>query len=136
MNVTSIMTSQVETIDANASAKEAADVMFKRGIRHLPVMKGSSLVGMLSERDMALIATFNKDDQELGNMWRDGVIVEDIMTPCPIVLAPLDSVEHAIEIAIHKKLGAFPVMDEGKLVGIVTVIDMLRVGLEALQRGH
>lgn len=136
MNVASVMTSQVETIDAGAATRKASDVMFNRGIRHLPVMQGGSLVGMLSERDLALISTFSKEDLRLGNMWQDGVIVEDIMSPCPVVLAPLDSVQHAFEIAIHEKLGAFPVMDLDKLVGIVTVTDMLRIGLDALQRAH
>lgn len=132
MNISNIMKKNVETIQTNESARKAGDVMYRLGIRHLPVMKGKNLVGMISDRDLSLAAFFTKDDEKLKNI-RSDILAQDIMTSNPIILSPLDSVQKTMEIAIEKKVGAFPVMDQHQLVGIVSVIDLLEVGLKALQ---
>lgn len=117
MNLASIMKPSVETISPDRPASEARERMSRLGIRHLPVLEGPNLVGLISERDLL----------------REGRTVADVMTADPQVLEPLDPVERAMEIAIDRKLGAFPVVEHGRLVGIVTVIDLLEVGLEALR---
>lgn len=132
MNISNIMKTQIETIQAKESVKKASEQMYKLGIRHLPVLEGKQLVGLLSDRDVALATRFTKDDQTLKNV-REDLKVEDLMTLSPVVLSPLDSVEKAMELAIDKKFGAFPVLEKDQLVGIVTVIDLLQVGLKSLQ---
>jgi acetoin utilization protein AcuB len=134
MSVADIMRSQVHTIEASASLKDASDKMHRFDIRHLPVMQNGSLVGILSDRDLALVAVFTKEDQQLDNLWLRDVRVEKIMTEHPVVLSPRDSIQDAMKIAIHKKFGAFPVMRDQELVGIITTIDLLQAALETMQQ--
>lgn len=134
MNIASIMTTPVQTIGPDQAVEEANQLMARGNFRHLPVTEGKRLIGIVSDRDLALVSTvWSKDDQHLRNYWTaGGVRVRHIMSPCPAILSPLDSVEKAIEIAVERKYGAFPVVDRGSLVGIVTTIDLLRVCLGAL----
>lgn len=135
-NVSRAMSNQVQSIGPDATMEEANDKMRAGGYRHLPVLDGDSLVGIISDRDVALAAdACSKDDQLLKN-FRSQVRVRLLMSPCPIVLGPLDSLRQAIEIAVDRKISAFPVMDRGKLVGILTTTDLLRVCLGALDRGQ
>lgn len=119
--VGAIMTAIPETIDARASTATAVARMRELDIRHLPVMAGDELVGILSQRDLERARAFL--DAAPGVV---GPNVGDLCTRTLLTVeldAPLDAV--ATQMADHK-LGSALVLDEGELVGIVTNVDMYR----------
>lgn len=138
MNVSSIMTRTVTTIEAGKPLVEAAAVMKEGGFRHLPVVKGTNVVGILSDRDVALGGVFmGKESQKLGHFRTERhLTVTHVMSPCPVIVRPSDSITMAVKHAVDLRLGAFPVIEQGELVGILTVTDLLRAFYDALDDGR
>ncbi len=114
------MTAMPHTVNAGVSIKTAHNLMRKYGIRHLPVQTGGNLVGVITDRDLKLSASFEGAEK---------MMVDDAMTGDPYTVAvgtPLDDVLG--EMVAHKYGCAVVVQDNGKVVGIFTAID----GLSAL----
>ena len=116
MRVGDIMTKKVETISAGESLGAALERMRQRRIRHLVVMSGKKLAGIVSKRD-------------LGALGREEGRVEDVMS-APAVSATADmTVRKAANLLRGRSVGCLPVMEDGDLVGIVTTTDLLeRIG--------
>ncbi len=92
--------------------------MRQHGCRHLPVLHGGRLVGLLSERDISLV-------ESLGNVDVEAIKVEEAMTQQPYAVAPATPLrEVALEMA-ERKYGAAVVMDGEQLHGIFTTIDAM-----------
>ncbi|HEX4926202.1 MAG TPA: CBS domain-containing protein [Bdellovibrionales bacterium] len=120
------MTYVPKTIGSDQTIALAADYMRKLHIRHLPVLKGGKLVGILTDRDINLVSGFKDVDPMT-------LTVDEAFTPEPYFTkpdAPLDQV--AAEMA-EKKYGCALVVDNGKLVGIFTEVDALRALSELFQ---
>lgn len=119
VSVGMFMSPSPQCIGSDQSLEFAADRMTELCVRHLPVREGGTLVGVISERDIALIGSIAPD--ALCDLK-----VEEAMTGVPYCVssgAPLG------EVAAHmasRKLGSALVMEQGKLVGIFTVTDALR----------
>jgi acetoin utilization protein AcuB len=97
----------------------AVEMMREHRIRHLPVQEGGKLLGVLTDRDIKLASSF-KDSEKLT--------AEDVMTPDPYTVgpeAPADQV--AAEMAAHKYGCAIVQQQNGKVVGIFTAVDGMRV---------
>lgn len=91
-----------------------ADARMKAGkFRRLPVMHEGQLVGILSEYDL----------QRFQDEF-DTVLVAGAMTPNPVTVSALATVEHAVALCKRNEIGALPVVDHGKLVGIVTASNL------------
>lgn len=122
------MTAMPHTIGKDIPIGKALEMMRTHQIRHLPVQEGGKLVGVLTDRDIKLASSFSKD----GNL-----VVEDIMTPEPYTVrpqAPVDAV--VLEMAEHKYGCAIIVQENGKVVGIFTAVDGLRVLSEVLHQNY
>ena len=118
------MTTLPHTIGRDISVKTALDMMHEHRIRHLPVLEGGKLVGILTDRDLKLATSFGDVDQ---------LTVEEVMTSDPFTVtpeAPLDEVVY--EMAEHKYGSAIIQQQNGKVVGIFTAVDGLRVLGEVL----
>ena len=123
--VAKYMTTLVYTIGADQPLAYAHTTLREFGVRHLPVLRGGQLVGMLTERDLALVETLKDVDPKL-------ILVEDAMSSEVYAIspaAPLDEV--AREMAEHK-YGSAVVVDHGKVVGIFTTVDACRALYELL----
>jgi len=107
------------TTDETASLGNAQQTMKSMQIRHLPVMSGGALVGILSERDI-LAARANADEDP---WWK--IPVRDAMQRPVHTAHPDDSVVEAAGRLAMSKIGSLPVVEHGKLVGIITVTDVL-----------
>jgi len=120
MLVKEMMRRPVTTIPVTTTLGEADQLLHARGFRHLPVVDGTKLVGILTDRDIRY-ATSN-----LGPAPRSaGDSVAIAMSSPPLTADPLDPVEDAARIMREHKIGCLPVLDGGELVGILTGMDLL-----------
>ena len=122
------MTPTPLTIGADQMLSQAHVMMREHGIRHLPVLVGGKLAGIVSDRDLAIVETLRDVDPAK-------VTVEEAMSPLVYTVppeAPLDEV--AAHMAEHK-LGSAVVLRGGKVAGVFTAVDGLRALAEVLH-GH
>ncbi len=120
MLVQDIMTSPAIAISSDISLQDAYQTMQEKGIRHLPVLEGEKLVGVITDRDLRLATSalvpipFPRDAK-----------VSAVMCRSPFTADPADPVEDAARTMREKKIGCLPVTDNNRLVGIVTGLDLL-----------
>ncbi|HEU5360451.1 MAG TPA: CBS and ACT domain-containing protein [Candidatus Deferrimicrobiaceae bacterium] len=122
-------------VDENDSMKKAMDILKHREIRHLPVLRGGDkLVGILTERDIKQASPSPATALEIREIYYllDKIIVKQIMTRRPYTIAPNAPIEEAALIMREKKIGCLPVLEGGKLVGILTETDILDAFIESM----
>lgn len=114
-----VMTSTVYTINSSASLVEAQNLMADQDLRHLPVLKGGKLVGLLSDRDLKLAMRFPVPSD---------TIVEHVMTVDPYVVSPDTPLDEVVTTMALFKYGSVLIQSsDGKLGGIFTSIDALKI---------
>lgn len=120
MLVQDVMQRPVITTKRTASLSEAYQTMREHDIRHLPVMEGDRLVGVVTDRDIRFAV------HPLHSSPLDSAIeVAEVMTADPHTASPLDPIEEAARLLRTKKIGCLPVMEGEALVGIVTLSNLL-----------
>jgi CBS domain-containing membrane protein len=130
LTVEDLMTRTVVTLNADDALLEVDDLLKRNHIRHLPVLQGRRLVGLVSHRD--LIRALAR--QPLGKAVQP-LTVKDVMTPEVESVAPQTSLLEALERLLDHRFGCLPVVDaQGALVGIVTESDFLRLAHLLLKR--
>jgi acetoin utilization protein AcuB len=102
-------------------------MMRRHSIRHLPVLKGGKLVGLVSDRDLRFIETLKDVDPEK-------VSVEEAMATDIYAIDPSDPLAKAASEMAERKLGSAVVMQQGKIVGILTTTDICRALADLLRR--
>ena len=122
MRVADIMTPGVRTVSPDMPAVQAWTLMREQGIHHLVVVTGADVVGVLSDRDTG---------GRGGAAIRARSSVAELMTGAVTTVVPDDTVRRVANLMRGKSIGCVPVMKGKKLVGIVTVSDLL----ELLGRG-
>ena len=114
MYVREYMTPDPVTIGSDDALATAWELMRSKKLRRLPVLDDGVLVGILSEYDLC--------GSKAQNL--DRVAVRTAMTPEPFTVSPNDTMEHAVAMTRRHHIGALPVVDHGRLVGIITVKDL------------
>lgn len=114
------MTPAPITIGRAQSLSEAARKMHEHHVRHLPVLEGGYLFGILSERDIDLV-------EALPDVDPDKVTVEEAMTQDPYTVRPETPVREVAAAMAEHKFGTAVIMQEGRVVGIFTTVDALRM---------
>ncbi|MEJ7872953.1 MAG: acetoin utilization AcuB family protein [Rubrobacteraceae bacterium] len=118
------MAREVVTVETGTTAAEALALCRKHGIRHLPVLEGGRLVGVISDRDL------RSATPALGDLSRaealERIRVGDEMLRDVVKARPEDPVEDAAAAMYEGKIGCLPVVDGDDLVGIVTSSDVMR----------
>ncbi|OHB92019.1 MAG: hypothetical protein A2Z57_05235 [Planctomycetes bacterium RIFCSPHIGHO2_12_39_6] len=128
MLVKDVMKTQLVTLKADSKLGFAEDIMYLGRIRHLPVLRGDCLVGILTQRDLykaslTSMLTNWKENKE----FLDSIQVSEVMTKNVTTISPDATVEDAAQIMIDKKVGCLPVVkDKNKLVGLITETDVLQ----------
>ena len=131
MHVSDLMSRNLVTIEASDSCLEAVGRMHRARVRHLPVVSAEgSLVGIVTDRDLRHHLFAPRVIKEVGSIAVDillkAVPVSEVMSsPVMSVPAKADIVE-AARIMLEDKVGSLPVVEGGKVVGIVTETDVLR----------
>ncbi|NLI32000.1 MAG: CBS domain-containing protein [Deltaproteobacteria bacterium] len=117
MIVRNWMTTKVVTIHKEASIQEALAVMKRDSIRHLPIVdNNTNLLGWVTDADLrgVLIASMLEE-----------LTLEDVMVRKPHTAYPEMPLEEAAHIILEKRIGGLPVLEDVRLVGIITVVDIL-----------
>ncbi|HET7874386.1 MAG TPA: CBS and ACT domain-containing protein [Methylomirabilota bacterium] len=134
MLVQDVMQTELLTITPETTLPEAIKLVQRRGVRHLPVVEGQTLVGIVSDRDLKRAmpsGATSLSAQEL-NYLLDRVQVGEFMTRTVITVAPIFPVEEAARLMVSEKISALPVTDGERLVGIVTETDVLALFARAM----
>lgn len=119
------MTSAPITIGAEQSLEKASKLMHEHRIRHLPVLKGGQLVGILSDRDIKMVTSLKDVDPTK-------VLVDEALTSDPFTVSPRAALNEVCEQMAEHKYGSVLVLDNHKLVGIFTWVDALYAFQELL----
>jgi CBS domain-containing protein len=117
--VRDIMTKNVVTIEVNRTALEAAKIMSEKGISSLIVLNDQDPVGIVTERDFVKKICI----KEL-NVSR--VKVNEVMSKIRTFADPEIPIEVAVQRMVNHKIRRLPIMEEGKVVGIITVTDLAK----------
>lgn len=127
--ISSIMTSNVIKLNLNDSLSKAEKLFKEHKIRHIPVVSGSVIIGMLSYTDMLKIAIPDVDDNDecvvstVYNMFS----LEQVMTKNVKTLYHYDYVKIAAEIFSESEFRAIPIIDENNnIVGILSTTDLIK----------
>lgn len=127
MLVRDVMNRTVVTIDPGESAALAARLLTRHNVGALPVCtSGGQLRGILTDRDIVLRCVAPGEDP--GRMP-----VKAIMTRCPRALAPEDDLREAARLMSAQQIRRLPVVEEGKLVGMVSLGDLARSGKHQME---
>jgi len=125
MFVKDIMTMNVVTIPSNTSISDAKRIMEAHRIRRLPVVDRGKLVGMVTEHRLE---AYTPSKATTLSVWEIGYLlgntpVKDIMEKNVVTVTPDMTVEEVLALAQEKEVGALPVLEDGRVVGIVTTND-------------
>jgi acetoin utilization protein AcuB len=116
MLVGQIMSQKIVTISPDKRVGQALKLMQKHQIRHVPVMEHHRMVGWLTSRDLREVL--------LASMLEE-IKVGDVMVQAPISVTPGTEVEEAARLIHEHKIGGMPVMEGEKLVGVITMQDLI-----------
>ncbi|MFQ5989583.1 MAG: CBS domain-containing protein [Candidatus Methylomirabilales bacterium] len=128
MQVRNWMTKEVVTVSGATGIRVAANLMKTKKIRHLPVMEGERLVGIVTDRDLRQAMppqALALDVHELDYLM-DEVHVSDVMTKRVVGVSPDVSFAKAADLMVRNKIGCLVVLEGEALVGIITESDILR----------
>jgi CBS domain-containing protein len=118
MTINEVMTKDMVTCRDTDSLSDAASLMREISVGSLPVMdEVGSLIGMITDRDIAIRAVSTGVDPVLSQ-------VGDFMTPNPLTISPDSSLEIAAEMMANAQVRRLPVIQDGQLVGIVSLGDL------------
>jgi CBS-domain-containing membrane protein len=119
--VRDVMTKAVKTARIDTSVRDAARKMNKFFIGSILIIDKNKLVGILTERDILRSVVEQGIDSSI-------IKVKDIMSSPVITIYPDTSIEDAAQLMVKKQIKKLPVVDDGKLVGIVTSMDLMKAG--------
>jgi CBS domain-containing protein len=109
----------VHTVAPTASVFDALTLMAQKNIGALLITEGETIVGMLSERDYARkVVLMGKSSKETP--------VRDVMTRPVLYVGPQQSAEECMALMTEKRLRHLPVLDDGKLIGLISIGDLVK----------
>ncbi|MHA1722978.1 MAG: CBS domain-containing protein [Candidatus Baldrarchaeia archaeon] len=117
--VSDIMTRNVVTIEIGKTVREAVEIMNKKEIGCLIITKGGNPVGIVTERDILKKIVVKARDPEKTK-------IEEIMSTPLITGSPNMTLEDAAKLLVLRRIKKLPIVEKGKLVGIVTLFDIVR----------
>jgi CBS domain-containing membrane protein len=127
------MTKKVITL-SSGDRLEKAELLFKtKNIRHIPVVKDSAIIGMLSYSDLLRISfadAIDEDEEYVDAIVYEMFTIEQVMTRNLVSVSPVTTLKEVAEILSKREFHALPVVIENKLVGIVTTTDLINFMLE------
>jgi CBS domain-containing protein len=129
-----IMTADLITLNGDAPLSEAMLIFSRGSVRHIPIVNGKQLVGILTERDLKHYtpSILSGISSEQYNRLTDTTPVSKVMSHAPLTIEPGKSLYEAAQMLYDRRIECLPVVEGGELKGIVTVTDMLNLLLRFL----
>ena len=136
MLVRDYMTTELVTVQETDTLLDATMFFVRSTFRHLPVVRGRQLVGVITERDVkqyapSVLSGISADDY---NSILETTSISRVMARTLITARPDQSVLEAAKLLYAKRLNCLPVVQDGELVGIITTTDMLKVLAQILEK--
>ena len=127
--ISMIMTAPVITLKKHDSLEKAELLFKKHHIRHIPVVTGNAVVGMLSYTDLLRLSfadVTDNEDADVDAMVYNMFTIKQVMKQNIITVTSSHSIKEVAEILASKEFHALPVVDNNQLVGIVTTTDLIK----------
>jgi CBS domain-containing protein len=128
LRVRDVMTAEVTTLQRNDKLTLADDIMGLGRIRHLPVLdENGQMAGIVTQRDLfrgALAKALGYGERAQRQLM-DTLVVKEVMTSDVITTTPDTPLAEAARVLIERKIGCLPVVEGGRLVGIITEEDFV-----------
>jgi CBS domain-containing membrane protein len=132
LRVRDVMTADVTTLQRNDKLSLADDIMRLGRIRHLPVLdENGQLAGLVTQRDLfrgALAKALGYGERAQRQLM-DTLVVKEVMTSAVITTTPDTLLSEAAHVLIERKIGCLPVVEAGRLVGIITEGDFVTLAI-------
>lgn len=128
MLVKEAMTDRIKTVSPNQSLSDVRSIFEEEGFRHLPVMGNDGIVGIITHTDLMRVtygAHIADADFEVNRLILESTTVEEAMSKNLYTIDPEDGLAEAARIMKTYKVGCVPVVENGKLYGLVTTTDIL-----------
>jgi len=128
------MTTEVITVGLADPIRKAWELVEENQLRRFPVVEGDKLVGIITDRDIrnATASSVVLTEKKYHDFLLDTVKVESVMTPDPATVTPDTPLDEAARMILELKVGGLPVIEQGKLVGIITETDLIKTLVELL----
>jgi CBS domain-containing protein len=133
MKVRDIMAKEVVTLQVDDELSVASDIMHLGRIRHLPILEGDLLVGIVSQRDLykaSLASVMGYGYAETRDHLKN-VVIRKVMVRDVITIKPDAEIHEAGRIMLERKIGCLPVVQGDRLIGMVTETDVLQYYLNS-----
>lgn len=124
------------TIKSSAPLEDAIRLLVKHNIRELPVVEHGKLIGIVTDRDIRQVSPSYpvfRDEEEIRDCLRR-LTVSCAMSLDPVVVSPVTDLIEAAKLMIQYRIGSLPVVDGDRLVGIISVTDLLKLFVEQNER--
>lgn len=129
--ISTIMTKDVITLNSTDNLETAERLFKKNKIRHIPVVSGNKVIGMLSLTDLLRISFAEDFDEEsVETIVYNMFTIEQVMAKNLVSVASSTIIKEVAEILSKKEFHAIPVIDDGELTGIVTTTDLINYLIE------
>lgn len=136
MIVQDVMSENPRSVQLETPVSEVVELLMELPVRHIPVLDGDSLRGIVSDRDLRSVSLPRLvDSVALADIKaRYDAPVADLMSSDPVTVYPDTDLAEAVDLMLENKVGALPVVDSssGDLVGIVSYVDVLRASRDLL----
>lgn len=127
--VASIMSTNVVKLNLSDDLTKAEELFKKHHIRHIPVVEGDRIIGMLSLTDLLRISfvdAVDDDDSDVDTTVYNIFTIEQVMAKKLVTVSPQTTIKETAQILAAREFHALPVCDGDLLVGIVTTTDLIR----------
>ena len=132
-SIDAIMSTNLITVSPSATLAEARTLMHDKRIHHIPVVDGEQLVGLITLTNvLAATDSFLRDDN--SRIHADEIGIKDAMVTDVATVDINASLRHAALFLEKHKIGCLPVLDDDKLVGIITDTDFVAVAINLLEQ--
>nr|WP_299069645.1 CBS domain-containing protein [uncultured Allomuricauda sp.] len=131
--VSEIMTKDLVTLTVNDDLVTAEEVFKKHNIRHIPIVDGSTIIGMLSYTDLLRISfadAVDEHEQTVDTMVYNMFTISQVMARDVISVPSNTTIKEVAQFLAQKEFHALPIVDDGKLLGIVTTTDLINYLLD------
>lgn len=117
-----LMTRELVTLEELDGLPRAEELLKLHHIRHLPVVRGGKLVGVVTHRDLLRACALGPGERVSRGVW-----AHDVMTRKPVTVRRDTPLKDAVRLMLHNKIGCLPVVESGgRLVGLLTEADLVR----------